>query len=118
MPQFFCSRTRIPANLLGHPGGSLRAYNVEQDARYLRARGLMLSLTRDAGPPSDKHLNQSSSTLSPAQQGYRDLIDSFDDVLLAISLEGQIRAVKNRSFFSDLVDTVDRSLSADYRRNR
>ncbi len=35
--------------------------------------------------------------ISKSQQGFRDLIDSFDDVLMALSLEGEIRAV-NRSF--------------------
>jgi PAS domain S-box-containing protein len=39
--------------------------------------------------------------ISKSQQGFRDLIDSFDDLLLALSLDGEIRAV-NRSF-SDLV---------------
>jgi PAS domain S-box-containing protein len=67
-------------------------------------RGLMHGLEqRDAAPPSEKQLDQLFDIISRSQQGYRDLIDSFDDVLLALSLGGQIRAV-NRSF-SDLVDT-------------
>jgi PAS domain S-box-containing protein len=67
-------------------------------------RGLMHGLEqRDAEPPSDKQLDQLFEIISRSQQGYRDLIDSFDDVLLALTLDGQIRAV-NRSF-SDLVDT-------------
>ncbi len=41
------------------------------------------------------------SVISRSQQGYRDLIDSFDDILIALSLEGEIRAV-NRSF-ADLI---------------
>jgi PAS domain S-box-containing protein len=67
-------------------------------------RGLMHGLEqRDAEPPSDKQLDQLFEIISRSQQGYRDLIDSFDDVLLALTLDGQIRAV-NRSF-SDLVNT-------------
>jgi two-component system NtrC family sensor kinase len=67
-------------------------------------RGLMRGLEhRDEEPPSDKQLDQLFAIISKSQQGFRDLIDSFDDVLLALSLDGQIRAV-NRSF-SDLVDT-------------
>src|SRR5437660_10923448 len=58
---------------------------------------------RDEAPPSEKQLDQLFDIISRSQQGYRDLIDSFDDILLAVSLDGQIRAV-NRSF-SDLVDT-------------
>src|SRR5437016_3528039 len=67
-------------------------------------RGLMRGMEhRDEAPPSDRQLDQLFSLISRSQQGYRDLIDSFDDILLALSLDGQIRAA-NRSF-SDLVDT-------------
>src|SRR6266478_742481 len=67
-------------------------------------RGLMRGMEhRDEAPPSDKQLDQLFAIISRSQQGYRDLIDSFDDVLLALSLDGQVRAV-NRSF-SDLVGT-------------
>src|SRR5207245_390999 len=66
--------------------------------------GLMRGMEhRDENPPSEKQLDQLFEITSRSQQGYRDLIDSFDDILLAVSLDGQIRAV-NRSF-SDLVDT-------------
>src|SRR6267154_1427420 len=67
-------------------------------------RGLMRGLEqREADPPSGKQLDQLFAIISKSQQGYRDLIDSFDDVLLAMTLDGQIRAA-NRSF-SDLVGT-------------
>jgi len=67
-------------------------------------RGLIRGLEeRDAQPPSDKQLDQLFEMISRSQQGYRDLIDSFDDLLLAITLDGKIRAA-NRSF-SDLVQT-------------
>src|SRR2546430_9655892 len=67
-------------------------------------RGLMRGLEQRAeAPPSEKQLGQLFEIISRSQQGYRDLIDSFDDVLLALTLEGQIRAV-NRSF-SDLLGT-------------
>jgi PAS domain-containing protein len=65
-------------------------------------RGLMRGMEhRDEAPPNEKQLDQLFAMISRSQQGFRDLIDSFDDVLLALSLDGQIRAV-NRSF-SDLV---------------
>jgi PAS domain S-box-containing protein len=67
-------------------------------------RGLMRGLEQhDEAGPSEKQLGQLFDIISRSQQGYRDLIDSFDDVLLALTLEGQIRAA-NRSF-SDLVGT-------------
>jgi PAS domain S-box-containing protein len=77
-------------------------WNKTQEISELR--GLMRGMEhRDENPPSEKQLDQLFDIISRSQQGYRDLIDSFDDILLAVSLDGQIRAV-NRSF-SDLVDT-------------
>lgn len=65
-------------------------------------RGLVRGLEHhDAVPPSDKQMDQLFSVISRSQQGYRDLIDSFDDILIALSMDGEIRAV-NRSF-ADLV---------------
>src|SRR2546423_12140661 len=65
-------------------------------------RGLVRGIEqRDAVPPNEKQLDQLFEVISRSQQGYRDLIDSFDDILLAVSLDGQIRAA-NRSF-ADLV---------------
>src|SRR6266849_35525 len=79
-------------------------YLWKKTSEISELRGLMHGLEqRDAEPPSDKQLDQLFEIIARSQQGYRDLIDSFDDVLLALTLDSQIRAV-NRSF-SDLVDT-------------
>ncbi|HEX8871498.1 MAG TPA: PAS domain S-box protein [Candidatus Acidoferrum sp.] len=65
-------------------------------------KGLVRGLDhRDGALPSEGQIDQLFQMISKSQQGFRDLIDSFDDVLIAMSLEGEIRAV-NRSF-SDLV---------------
>ena len=65
-------------------------------------RGLVRGLEhRDSTAPDDKQLDQLFEVIARSQQGYRDLIDSFDDVLIALTLTGEIRAV-NRSF-ADLV---------------
>src|SRR6202049_4240452 len=65
-------------------------------------RGLVQGIEhRDAEPASEKQFDQLFERITRSQQGYRDLIDSFDDVLIALSLDGEIRAV-NRSF-ADLV---------------
>src|SRR5712664_366429 len=78
------------------------AYVWKRTKEISELRGLMRGMEhRDETPPSEKQIDQLFSLISNSQQGYRDLIDSFDDVLLAISLDGQIRAA-NRSF-SDLV---------------
>jgi PAS domain S-box-containing protein len=61
-------------------------------ARYRAAR-------RD--PAERRQLDKLFSVIERSQQGYRDLIDSFDDVLIAVTLDGEVRAA-NRSF-ADLV---------------
>lgn len=61
-------------------------------------KGLLRGLDqKDATLPSDRQLDQLFDMISKSQQGFRDLIDSFDDHLLALSLDGDIRAA-NRSF--------------------
>ena len=78
-------------------------------------RGLVQGIEqRDAEPPTEKQFDQLFDRITRSQQGYRDLIDSFDDVLIALTLDGEIRAV-NRSF-ADLVgapyqDIVGKPLS-------
>jgi len=80
------------------------AYVWKKSQEISELRGLMRGMEhRDEAPPSDRQLDQLFEMISRSQQGYRDLIDSFDDVLLALTLDGNIRAV-NRSF-SDLVGT-------------
>jgi PAS domain S-box-containing protein len=77
-------------------------YAWKRTTEISELRGLVRGIeTRDAAPPSDKQLDQLFDVISRSQQGYRDLIDSFDDVLVALTLTGEIRAV-NRSF-ADLV---------------
>lgn len=77
-------------------------YTWKRTSEISELRGLVRGLEqRDSEPPSDRQLDQLFSVIERSQQGYRDLIDSFDDVLLALTLDGQIRAV-NRSF-ADLV---------------
>ena len=79
-------------------------YTWKKTQEISELRGLMRGLEQHkVVAPSDRQLDQLFEIISRSQQGYRDLIDSFDDVLLALSLDGQIRAV-NRSF-SDLVAT-------------
>src|SRR6266403_2224814 len=78
----------------------LYAWKRTQEISELR--GLVRGIEqRDAIPPNERQLDQLFDVISRSQQGYRDLIDSFDDILLAVTLDGQIRAA-NRSF-ADLV---------------
>jgi PAS domain S-box-containing protein len=75
-------------------------WNKTQEIAELK--GLVRGLDqKDSVLPSDRQMEQLFAMISKSQQGFRDLIDSFDDLLLALSLEGEIRAV-NRSF-TDIV---------------
>ena len=77
-------------------------YSWKRTREISELRGMVRGIEqRDAAPPSEKQLDQLFDVISRSQQGYRDLIDSFDDILLALSLDGEIRAA-NRSF-ADLV---------------
>ena len=65
-------------------------------------KGMMRDMDeRNHNVPGELQADQFFQMILKSQQGFRDLIDSFDDVLIALSLEGDIRAV-NRSF-ADLV---------------
>jgi PAS domain S-box-containing protein len=78
------------------------AYVWKRTQEISELRGMVRGIEqRNAAPPSEKQMDQLFEVIARSQQGYRDLIDSFDDVLVALSLEGEIRSV-NRSF-ADLV---------------
>jgi PAS domain S-box-containing protein len=60
-------------------------------------RGLVRGLEqRAAAPPDLDQLEKLFGLVQRSQQGYRDLIDTFDDLLFSVSLDGQILAA-NRS---------------------
>ena len=80
------------------------AYLWKKTREISELRGLLRGIEeRDALPPSDRQLDQLFDMISRSQQGYRDLIDSFDDILMAVTMDGRIRAA-NR-IFADLVYT-------------
>jgi PAS domain S-box-containing protein len=76
----------------------LAAYVWKRSQEIAELKGMVRGFDqRDAAPPNDRQMEQLFQMICKSQQGFRDLIDSFDDILLALSLEGEIRAV-NRSF--------------------
>jgi PAS domain S-box-containing protein len=80
----------------------LGVYVWSKTKEIAELKGLVRGLDKkEAILPSDNQLQHLFSMISKSQQGFRDLIDSFDDILLAMDLGGEIRAV-NRSF-ADLV---------------
>ncbi len=73
------------------------AYSWSKSREIARLRGLVRGLVQRAEAlPSEKQLEQLFALIAGSQQGYRDLIDTFDDLLFSVSLEGEIRAA-NRS---------------------
>ena len=73
-------------------------YAWRRNKEIAELRGLVRGIEqRIATPPADRQLDKLFSVIERSQQGYRDLIDSFDDVLIAVTLEGEVRAA-NRSF--------------------
>src|SRR3982074_1997472 len=66
-------------------------------------RGLVRGIEQRAGVGHDSpQLDQLFSLISKSQQGYRDLIDTFEDLLFSVTLDGSILTV-NRSF-ADLLE--------------
>jgi len=80
------------------------AYTWSKTCEIAELRGLLRGFEQRAAaaPPSEKQLEQIFALISRSQQHYRDLIDTFQDLLLALSLTGEIRAA-NRSF-AELLD--------------
>src|SRR2546429_9943456 len=73
------------------------AYLRKKTGEISELRGLLRGLEeRDAEPPSDKQLDQLFDIVSRSQQGYRDLFDSFVDILLVVGVEWRFRAVDSR----------------------
>jgi PAS domain-containing protein len=74
------------------------AYAWKRTQEISELRGLLHGIEQRSAAPSDKkQIDQLFEMVTRSQQGYRDLIDSFDDILVALSLDGEIRAA-NRSF--------------------
>jgi len=80
----------------------LGVYTWRRMREISELRGLVRGLEQhQVTSTSDKQLEQLFGLISRSQQGYRDLIDSFDDILIALSLDGEIRAANRR--FAELV---------------
>lgn len=88
----------------------LAAYAWRKESELAQLRTLADATSGpEETPASERELQRLTEILMRSRQGYRELIDSFDDLVFAISLDGKIRAA-NRQFartfqlpFSDLV---------------
>ena len=79
------------------------AYAWSKTNEIAELRGLVRGIEQrtNAGHDNDQ-LDQLFSLISRSQQGYRDLIDTFEDLLFSVSNDGKVLTV-NRSF-ADLLD--------------
>ncbi len=72
-------------------------YALSKTREMAELRGLVRGLeTRATAAPDMKQLEKLFDMVQRSQQGYRDLIDTFEDLLFSISLDGDILAA-NRS---------------------
>src|SRR5579872_63240 len=75
----------------------LGVYAISRWREMAQLRALMRTLSLATQAPSATQVEQLFTIVQRSQRGYRDLIDTFEDVLLSLSLDGEIVAA-NRSF--------------------
>ncbi len=73
------------------------AYAISRWREIAQLRGLVHGLSHQPPSSASGQVERLFEIVQRSQRGYRDLIDTFDDVLLSLSLEGEILAT-NRSF--------------------
>ncbi len=94
----------LPYHLAAIPAGlfilallfAVYAYGRHREVSELK--GLLHDLQERATSvtPSEEQLDQLGQLISRSQRSFKELIDSFDDVAFAISLDGTIRTVNRR----------------------
>src|ERR1700730_715098 len=99
----------VPPNLKVLPVGLVVlvflfvAYAWSKANEIAELRGLVRGIEQRTTPGHDnEQLDQLFSLISKSQQGYRDLIDTFEDLLFSVTNDGKILTV-NRSF-ADLLN--------------
>ncbi len=64
--------------------------------RVTELRNLVRGLQERATGPTDEQLDQLGELIARSQRSFKELIDSFDDVAFAASLDGKVRTVNRR----------------------
>jgi PAS domain S-box-containing protein len=64
--------------------------------RVTELKNLVRGLQERATTPTDEQLDQLGELIARSQRSFKELIDSFDDVAFATSLEGKIKTVNRR----------------------
>src|SRR5437879_11566491 len=73
------------------------AYAISRWREIAQLRALVHGLSHQAQSPVEGQVEKLFEMVQRSQRGFRDLIDTFDDILLSLSLDGEILAT-NRSF--------------------
>ncbi|MGI9102841.1 MAG: PAS domain S-box protein [Terriglobales bacterium] len=92
----------IPQHLEAIPVGTIilgllfAVYMATRRREIAHLRGVMRGIQqREMAPPSEEQLTKLLATLSNSQRSYRELIDSLDEVVVGISLDGTIRTTNH-----------------------
>jgi PAS domain S-box-containing protein len=70
--------------------------------RVTELKALVRDLQERASTPSEQQLDQLGQLIARSQRSFKELIDSFDDVAFAVSLDGKLRTVNRR--MAELLD--------------
>jgi PAS domain S-box-containing protein len=73
------------------------AFTYGRRKRVSELRDLMQHLEQRAATPSEAQLDQLGQVISQSQRSFKELIDSFEDIAFAVSLDGTVRTVNRRS---------------------
>jgi PAS domain S-box-containing protein len=94
----------IPAHLRAIPLGALglavlfALYAAGRRREVAELRGVLRGIQQTvSAPPTQEQLGQLVHAITESQRNYRELIDSFDDVIVTFSVHGVIQAA-NRAF--------------------
>ena len=77
------------------------AYAISRWREMTQLRRLIRDLSQPTQSPAASQVEKLFKIVQRSQFGYRDLIDTFEDVLLSVSLDGEILAANRR--FADLL---------------
>ena len=64
--------------------------------RVTELKSLVRDLQERASTPTEQQLDQLGQLIARSQRSFKELIDSFDDVAFAVSLDGKLRTVNRR----------------------
>jgi PAS domain S-box-containing protein len=73
------------------------AFAYGRRKRVAELKDLLRGLQERASPPTNEQLDQLSQVIARSQRSFKELIDSFDDIAFAVSLEGTVRTVNRRA---------------------